>query len=44
MRMQELQTDILTMKQKGEVIILTDANAWIGEQPSIIEISDSNSR
>ena len=41
MRMQELQTDILTMKQKGEVIILTDANAWIGEQPSIIEISDN---
>ena len=39
-RMQELQTDILTLKQSGEVVIFTDANAWIGEQPSILEIAE----
>ena len=39
-RMQELQTDLLNMKQQGEVIILRDENAWVGEQPSIIEITE----
>ena len=43
-RMQELQTNLLSLKQKGKVIVLTDANAWIGEEPSIIEITENERR
>lgn len=42
-RMEELQTNLLLLKEKGEVVILTDANAWIGQEPSVIE-SENESR
>jgi len=38
-RMRELQQRVL--EPKGKVIILTDANAWIGDMPSVITKGDS---
>ncbi len=35
-RMIELQNDIERFKQDGKVMVLTDANAWIGNWPSTI--------
>ena len=41
-RMQELQEQTLRLAQKGRVMIVTDANAWIGEKPSIIEADEES--
>src|SRR5579862_6336647 len=36
-RMEELQQRVIELTRKGEkVMLLTDANAWIGESPSTV--------
>src|SRR5262249_32530309 len=36
-RMNELQEEILKRRQVGRVMVLADANGWIGNRPSVVE-------